>query len=133
MAESGSSESASTEAETRADSGSSDQSDSSNQSGSGTTTATGSGEARQETSGSGSGASLEGCAAPPEIDFNIEVRPIVSVDVAPSGEVTDARIVRSSGKDELDEAALDYAQSCQFSSSENGISGQQIAVKFVQP
>ncbi|WP_156800797.1 energy transducer TonB family protein [Dactylococcopsis salina] len=45
---------------------------------------------------------LLGCGSKPEINFEVEVRPIVSIQVNPGGSVTSATIARSSGKSRLD-------------------------------
>ena len=72
-----------------------------------------------------------GCGSKPKIDFKVEVRPVVSIQVSPGGSVTSASIVRSSGQSRLDRAALDFARSCRFTDSPNGRAGK-IAVSFVQ-
>jgi TonB family protein len=67
-----------------------------------------------------------GCGPKPklELDKEVEVKPLVSIKVSPSGSVTTANIVRSSGQSKVDRVALDWARSCRFTDSPNGRAGK---------
>jgi len=74
-----------------------------------------------------------GCGPEPELELDkeVNVKPLVNIKVSPSGSVTAANIVQSSGNSKVDRVALDWARSCRFTDSPNGRAGKiRVTVKL---